>query len=171
MNETLRQVFYTLVGLQFLYVRLRLQHLVEKLPSSNIPDLWFGYSTKDLNNIFEFWGPDGRKAYASVATYDMIAFIPSYSIALGSLFHYFVRDWSLTLWWIPLIAWCDYIETFILMINCSAYPHADVHHMDTLVLISSYANMAKWVLLGGMFFVIVFTVIQNRKTENKDKKD
>lgn len=171
MNETLSQIFSVLVAGQFLYIFTWLQHLVQKLPSSNIPDLWFGYSIQDLDSIYELWGAKGRQRYVSVATFDMMAFIPSYALALSCTCQYAIKDWSLTLWWVALIAWCDYIETFILMITCSAYPHGDVEHMDTLIKISSYSNMAKWILAAGIIAFSIYNLAMGKKTTEKDKQD
>jgi hypothetical protein len=173
MNETLSQLFAVVIAGQFLYFYMRTRHLIQRVPSNSIPDLWFGYSTQDLNEIYEIWGDRGRKRYMTVANFDMMAFIPSYVVALMWFCHPVLKDWdwSLTLWWVGFIAWCDYVETFILLITCSAYPHGDVQHMDILIQISSYANMAKWILAGGFFAFCVYTVTTQKENNEKDKQD
>ena len=171
MNEILSQIMSAIIAAQFLFVYSKMRFLIQKLPSSNIPDLWFGYSPQDLDNIYELWGPTGRQRYTSVAHFDMMAFIPSYASLLGYMCYYVIEDWSLILWWIALIAWCDYVETFILMITCSAYPHGDVQHMELLIQISSYANMAKWILVAAIIGFSIYSTMQKKNTVEKDKKE
>ena len=181
MRETLSQIFSIIVTVQFLLVFSYMRQIAEKVPflnnnagilSSNLPDLWFGYTNQELNDLYEFWGPKGRKRYTSVASFDMMAFIPSYALTLGYICYQLIsKELSLALWWIALIAWCDYVETFILMISCSAYPHGDVQHMDLLIQISSYANMAKWVLVVGLVAYLLHSVMQKKGPVEKDKKE
>jgi hypothetical protein len=167
MNETLSQLVSIVIAAQFIISFSYIRHLTQRLPGSNIPDFWFGYSTHDLNDIFELWGTKGRKYYVQVAKFDMMAFIPSYALMLGYIFYNFGLDVSTTIWWISIIAWCDYVETFVLMIQCAAYPHGDVMHMDTLVKISSYSNMAKWLLIVGLVIHGIDRGVEKRKKKKE----
>ena len=129
-------------------VMMKLNSMCLSMGAGPIPDLRFGFSSEEIYNIFEDCGYEGRQNYLRLALFDFMPYIPAYTICMGSLLFHLLRlaDWNVRLSVIMVFgAFCDYIETMVLVIGCFLFPQ---RLSENAVVISDSFNRIKWILVA-----------------------
>jgi len=137
--------------------------------TASVPDIYFGYSSKELYAMYEAWGEEGRKVYIRLAMGDLFLFIPAYTILFGAILINVLGKPGFTenLAWITIFsALCDYAETSVQAFGCIIFPE---HLSDVSYAVGSIANQLKWVSLSvsGALLLIAGALQHGKKMHKK----
>jgi len=133
-----------------------------------IPDLWFGFTSDKLYELYDKWGSLGRATYVKTALCDFFPFMPAYTIFLGSILTFAAKQAgyytdkngrsknSVVVVAVLLILMFDWIETGILLVSCYTYPAYQLS--STVMRLASAANQMKWIFVAGTILSFVSLV-------------
>jgi hypothetical protein len=144
---------------------------VEDLKQLNVgppPDLRFGYTPKDLNNWYDSLGMTGRDAYKRMYQWDLVPFMQTYAVVLGSLLLQAAKragvNPKVAMIFFPVTMGFDFLETVIPAVGCDIYPQRLPHY---LILVAVGANVSKWIsFITGMVLLTVLWLYSQVRTKH-----
>jgi len=151
-------------------VMFKLLHGYKKYGDGTLPDGNFGFTQKDLQGWYESIGEEGCQTYIKATEWDLIPFVLSYIMFIGSGLVYASKraGWNDTIAYIVVITLVsDIVETAIILRGCYVYP--DSLEPLWLYQIASMANQAKWISFVGATSLIPVLLVLGSITKNGNK--
>jgi hypothetical protein len=148
-----------IVNVLSLKIMITGSEIFEENGAGGIPDLRFGFSPKELREIYAIWGEERCAAYVKSANVDLFPYMEAYTMIIGSLLVRGARrmgwnDQIAALAAIIMIS--DVAETLVLREGCVHQGHPD-YLSDTTILFASACNQLKWILFGACFTVALLS--------------
>ena len=138
--------------------------------NETIPDSRFGYSSQQLNNLYEAWGADGRKAYIKTANTELFPFMESYALIMGSLLIIAARrmNWKEEIAFLAIFTMlCDAGETLVQRRGSQVYPE---QLSATTIAAGSLFCQVKWLLVGLSALLVSVSVVMGKPRHKKSRR-
>ena len=155
-----------------LVMELCLHRPVQSHNAGTTLDLRFGYTADDVLYWLYKLGPGGREEYLRMVQWDIFPYMPAYTILLGSLLlmeservgGQYPSELALAA---PVVMVCDAVETCLNGYATKIFPQ---EMSKRLVLVSSVANMLKWVCFAQCLLLLAYLFVSNRISPRKGKE-
>ena len=134
-------------------------------------DLRYGYTADEVRYWLYKLGPEGREKYLQMVMWDIFPYMPAYTILLGSLLLMESERGqhpSELAWAAPFVVVCDAVETCLNGYATKIFPQK---MNKWLVLVSSVANMLKWVSFAASLLLLAYLFASNRISPKKRSEE